>query len=261
MGEQNQAEAASTPLRFEIPAAMETDESSVDQPTASEPEDESMEADDQAASDQEPEGNAEMQEHLNRLAKFVNTLALQVEASIIPVSGPAKKAYSLVRGVNTLAMSREQQNSQAKAALFQALQSLSQQAGQYVELRGIGPSDQHTRKTSMKALRGVERANEWRDLCTLTDRLLGCLSYYLPTISAACELESMKAKKRMRDTAKREFKDYYMARVTETFSDELETLRQNEEISDTKLELLIDSLEAGIMVFDDKEVLLTANTH
>ncbi|KAJ1924858.1 hypothetical protein IWQ60_004936 [Tieghemiomyces parasiticus] len=260
MGKQNQAEAASTPLRFEIPAAMETDESSVDQFTASEPEDENMEADDQGASDQEPEGNSEMQEHLNRLAKFVNNLALQVETPIVPVSGPAKKAYSLVRGVNTLAKSRGQQNSQAKAALFQALQSLSQQTGQYVELRGISPSDQQAGETPVEASRRAGKEDVWRDLCTLTDRLLNCLSYYLPTISAACELESMKVKQQMRDTAKREFKDYYMARVTETFSDELETLRQNEEISDAKLELLIDSLEAGVMVFDDKEVLLTANT-
>jgi hypothetical protein len=65
--------------------------------------------------------------------------------------------------------------------------------------------------------------------------------------------------KSQNDTIKEKFRDYYMSTITDTFGDDLEQLRQHEELDEHKLAVLIDSLEAGQATFTDLAKQLTVN--
>ncbi|CAM0135889.1 unnamed protein product [Umbelopsis sp. WA50703] len=54
------------------------------------------------------------------------------------------------------------------------------------------------------------------------------------------------------DVAKR-FRDFYMAKLTQAFPNDLDQIRQEENFDHNKLEILIDSLEAGVDIFSDME--------
>ncbi|KAH8548855.1 hypothetical protein BGW37DRAFT_523044 [Umbelopsis sp. PMI_123] len=54
------------------------------------------------------------------------------------------------------------------------------------------------------------------------------------------------------DIAKR-FRDFYITQLTQAFPNDLDKIRQEENFDDRKLEILIDSLEAGVDIFSDME--------
>jgi len=67
--------------------------------------------------------------------------------------------------------------------------------------------------------------------------------------------ETGEAKKSLLDTpdvAKR-FRDFYMSQLTQAFPNDLDKIRQEENFDHHKLEILIDSLEAGVDIFSDME--------
>ncbi|KAI8055373.1 hypothetical protein BDF22DRAFT_676792 [Syncephalis plumigaleata] len=72
-------------------------------------------------------------------------------------------------------------------------------------------------------------------------------------------IEKAERDKSQNDTIKEKFRDYYMSTVTDTFGDDLEQLRQQEELDEHKLALLIDSLETGQDTFSDLAKQLTVN--
>ncbi|KAG2181754.1 hypothetical protein INT44_008569 [Umbelopsis vinacea] len=54
------------------------------------------------------------------------------------------------------------------------------------------------------------------------------------------------------DVAKR-FRDFYISQLTQAFPNDLDKIRQEENFDHRKLEILIDSLEAGVDIFSDME--------
>jgi len=52
-----------------------------------------------------------------------------------------------------------------------------------------------------------------------------------------------------RERGDKEFRDYFMKQVTESFANDLEELKAKEEMDASKIGLLIDCLESGIDVF------------
>ncbi|CAO3677583.1 unnamed protein product [Umbelopsis vinacea] len=51
----------------------------------------------------------------------------------------------------------------------------------------------------------------------------------------------------------RKKRDFYMAQLTQAFPNDLDKLREEENFDHHKLEILIDSLEAGVDIFSDIE--------
>ncbi|GAB5586754.1 hypothetical protein Unana1_01654 [Umbelopsis nana] len=66
------------------------------------------------------------------------------------------------------------------------------------------------------------------------------------------EMEEPKSLLDAPDVAKR-FRDFYMTQLTQAFPNDLDKIRQEENFDHNKLEILIDSLEAGVDIFSDME--------
>ncbi|KAI9291662.1 hypothetical protein K502DRAFT_121551 [Neoconidiobolus thromboides FSU 785] len=69
------------------------------------------------------------------------------------------------------------------------------------------------------------------------------------------------AKEKEREKLKTMFHSYYMDQVTSSFGDDLDKLREEEDFTNSKLQILIDSLQQGICIFSDsdKELILSTN--
>ncbi|KAI0244840.1 hypothetical protein L0F63_001177, partial [Massospora cicadina] len=65
---------------------------------------------------------------------------------------------------------------------------------------------------------------------------------------------------RLASDARRSFREVYMESVTETYGDELNRLREAEEFTQARLELLIDSIESGMALFSESDRALLVGT-
>ncbi|KAF1804629.1 hypothetical protein V8B55DRAFT_1562998 [Mucor lusitanicus] len=64
--------------------------------------------------------------------------------------------------------------------------------------------------------------------------------------------EDVPVSKEQQSTAKK-FRDLYMTKVTQAFGSDLDQIRQEPNLSGPRLNILIDSLEAGIDIFSNLE--------
>ncbi|KAJ1992916.1 hypothetical protein H4R33_000853 [Dimargaris cristalligena] len=99
----------------------------------------------------------------------------------------------------------------------------------------------------------------WWDVARVSSRLLEPLVLARSLLSFHSFVDVAGAFADIAHKSQTSFRDYYMAQMTEIFGDELDQLRQKEDISKQRLALLIDNLEAGLLVFDENDVLLTTD--
>ncbi|KAI8391196.1 uncharacterized protein BYT42DRAFT_490295 [Radiomyces spectabilis] len=81
--------------------------------------------------------------------------------------------------------------------------------------------------------------------------------------NAETQEESVETKQDTEDASEaKQFRDHYMSQMTQAFATDLDQLRQEPELNTVRLNMLIESLEAGIDIFSDLErKIIVANTH
>ncbi|KAJ1969864.1 hypothetical protein IWQ62_000341 [Dispira parvispora] len=130
------------------------------------------------------------------------------------------------------------------AAYYQGLQPQLQELAQWLESsNSVHQDDEH----SVYIFQG--------QLSTKLGKLTQEARLVLPASFTQDMVNSSEVKKDMDDSARKQFRNYYMTQLTEAFGEDLDELRKSEELTQESLSMLIENLEAGILVFDDKDLL------
>ncbi|KAK9763874.1 hypothetical protein K7432_009095 [Basidiobolus ranarum] len=71
--------------------------------------------------------------------------------------------------------------------------------------------------------------------------------------SSLDNMDIEQAQSQLESTAEDHFKDFYLTKLTEGFGEELNQLREEESFDGTRLEILIDSLQSTVNIFNNIE--------
>ncbi|KAJ1979591.1 hypothetical protein H4R34_002767 [Dimargaris verticillata] len=116
-------------------------------------------------------------------------------------------------------------------------------------------SDPHSANTSKLALTGL-----WDQVHSLTNRLLLQVDAAQPWTATKNTLSSDTTNTASIDQIRKQFKTFYLAQMTSVFGDDLDILRESNHITEDRLEVLIDTLESGVLAFDEDEQRMTVES-
>ncbi|KAJ1978980.1 hypothetical protein H4R35_001694 [Dimargaris xerosporica] len=191
----------------------------------------------------------EVQALLSCINQQINTA--HCDSGSHPTNG---RIGNVMGAAERIAQADSVESRQLKQESLQTLQQLShnmqQWLGQAVSTHDTlqnslhnTPSDPLSANTSNLALTEL-----WNQVHSLTNRLLF-------HVDAAQPWTATKV-----DQIRKQFKTFYLAQMTSVFGDDLDVLRESNHITEDRLEVLIDTLESGILAFDEDEQRMTVES-